>query len=336
MYIRNCILLIICSLVCFSCSEDSPDTEGQNVSEYFAKGADVSWITEFESLGYKFYNSKSEQMECMRLLKEECGVNSIRLRVWVNPKEKWNNIDDVAVKARRAADLGLDIMIDFHYSDYWADPSQQETPEAWKKYDITELREALKKHTNDVLIRLKAMGITPKWVQIGNETRNGFLYPLGMADNKLNFVSLVNSGYDAVKSVFPKAKVIIHLDNGHDLGLYKYIFDILKNYGGKYDMIGMSLYPEPISWRIYADKCLENIETVYSLYGRDVMICEIGMNYKESLNCGNLISYLIKNKMSHLKGIFYWEPECPIDFGYDKGCFIDGRPTSALDAFKMN
>ena len=114
-----------------SCSEDGPVTNPRQedtsniVKEIgFARGADVSWLTQMESEGRKFYTpgDDRQEMECMQLLRDYCGVNSIRLRVWVNPKDGWNNIDDVVLKARRAENLGLRTMIDFHFSDTWADP----------------------------------------------------------------------------------------------------------------------------------------------------------------------------------------------------------------------
>jgi Arabinogalactan endo-1,4-beta-galactosidase len=96
----------------------------------FAAGADVSWLTQMEAAGKKFYNAGGTQMECMALLKS-LGMNTIRLRVWVNPSDGWCNAQDLLVKAKRARDLGMRILIDFHYSDSWADPSKQTKPAAW-------------------------------------------------------------------------------------------------------------------------------------------------------------------------------------------------------------
>lgn len=99
-------------------------------------------------------------------------------------------------------------------------------------------------HTKEVLQLLKNHGITPKWVQVGNETSDGFLWEMGRASTQMaQYAGLTTAGYDAVKSIFPEATVIVHLDNGFDNNLYNYIFDGLKQYGGKWDMIGMSLYP---------------------------------------------------------------------------------------------
>ncbi len=339
------ILAVAGSMMMVSCEEDSPitnppvDHTKQEIDRtIFAKGADVSWLTQMESEGYLFYNSNHEQMECMQLLRDECGVNSIRLRVWVNPAKGWNNIDDVVVKARRANDLGLRLMIDFHFSDTWADPANQETPEAWIELDIDGLKAAVAAHVGDMLGKLNAYGIEPEWVQIGNETRGGFLYPLGSISNPANYTALVNSGYDAVKAIFPEAKVIIHLDSGNRLDLYTRVFGVLAANDGKYDMIGMSLYPEASSWQSMVDALIANVGTLYATYGKPVMVCEVGMLYSEAAAANAMMTDLkAKSEASgHVEGIFYWEPQAPAGYndGYDKGCFVDGSPTEALDCFK--
>ena len=101
----------------------------------FAKGADISWVTQMEADGQKFYNASGKEMECTALMKE-LGFNAVRLRVWVDPDGGWCGKDDVLEKARRAQALGMRIMIDFHYSDSWADPSKQVTPSAWASYAL--------------------------------------------------------------------------------------------------------------------------------------------------------------------------------------------------------
>ena len=139
----------------------------------FARGADVSWLTEMESSGYKFYTAEEKEQECMSLLRD-LGMNAIRLRVWVNPENDtddvrgWCNKGDVLLKAWRAHNLGYRIMIDFHYSDRWADPSQQAKPQAWADYSVEQLKQAIADHTKDVLSALKEKGIDVEWVQVGN------------------------------------------------------------------------------------------------------------------------------------------------------------------------
>ncbi|MDD2961229.1 MAG: glycosyl hydrolase 53 family protein [Muribaculaceae bacterium] len=331
-----------------ACTQDSPKTnppipESTPIDRTtFAKGADVSWLTELEKKGYTYSTSDGVETECMELLKTQCGVNSIRLRVWVNPVDGWNNIDDVMVKAIRANKLGLRLMIDFHFSDTWADPAQQATPAAWVDYNLDELKGAVADHVGEMMNKLAAYNIEPEWVQIGNESRTGMLYPLGKIDNGANFAGLVNAGYDAVKAIFPESKVIIHVDCGNELYLYTRMFDYLATNNGKYDMIGMSLYPEVDNWESVVNDCISNINTVSKKYGKPVMICEIGMSYDEADVCKQFIS-LLKTKSETstegmCKGIFYWEPESEPEStdGYTKGCFKDGMPTVALDAFKEN
>lgn len=305
----------------------------------FAKGADVSWLTQLEHEGQVFYNAKGQPQECMSLLKEQCGVNAIRLRVWVNPAEGWNNMQDVLVKARRAHRLGLRLMIDFHFSDIWADPTHQVTPAAWADYDIERLKTAVADHVKATLSLLKTYDIEPEWVQIGNETRGGMLYPLGKIDNGSNLAQLTNAGYEAAKSVFADTQVIVHIDCGDRLAYYTHMFDYLKQHGGKYDMIGMSLYPEASNWQSMAKACVENIVKLHQAYGKPVMLCEIGMGYTEAEACRQCIAAIMRDGQAtgQLKGIFYWEPEAPAGYngGYNKGCFDNGRPTVALDAFRQ-
>lgn len=342
MFLSICTALVG-SLFSVSCTEDSPVTNPRQEEVViergtFAKGADVSWVTQMESEGLTFNNASGVATECMQLLKEDCGVNAIRLRVWVNPEQGWSNIDDVLVKARRANTLGLRLMIDFHFSDTWADPGSQTTPAAWAYYDLTAMKAAVASHVTEMLTKLQQFGIEPEWVQVGNETRTGMLWPLGQIDNGTNYAELTNAGYDAVKTIFPDCKVIIHLDGGDNMALYTRVFDYMKANGGKYDMVGMSLYPEADSWESSVAKCVSNIKTIYDNYGVPTMVCEIGMDYTEAEACRNCIAKLMTDGQAtgHLEGIFYWEPEAPAGYngGYSKGCFDNSQPTVALDAFK--
>ena len=341
--------LIASSMACGSCSEDGPVTNPkQETAIYkketgFARGADVSWLTQMESEGRKFYTPGEDrkEMECMELLRDYCGVNSIRLRVWVNPKDGWNNVDDVVLKARRAEKLGLRTMIDFHFSDTWADPGHQKMPEAWKDLPFDELTKAAGNHVTETLNTLKNAGVTPEWVQVGNETTPGMMLPVGSIDNPIQLTQLNNVGYEAVKSVLPEAKVIVHLDGGHNQWAYDRMFDILESNGGKYDMIGMSLYPywaeqqgEPGGWQKIVDDCIANINHLKQKYKKPVMICEIGMPYDQ----GEICNQLIKKMMgTEVEGIFYWEPQAPNGYndGYNLGCFDNDSPTVALDAFTI-
>lgn len=308
----------------------------------FAKGADVSWITEFEHKGVEFYTPGPDRqpMELMQLLRDYCGVDAIRLRVWVNPEGKWNSIEDVVAKARRADSLGLRTMIDFHFSDTWADPGHQVMPAAWENLTFDNQKEALAAHVAETLNALRVAGVAPEWVQIGNETTPGMMLPVGsVEDNPSQLAQLHNAGYEAVKSVFADALVIVHLDNGNDRRRYDRMFDALATHGGKYDMIGMSLYPfwalrngETGGWEKVADDCISNVAYLKEKYGKPVMICEIGMLNTEGEECCQLIKKMMG---ADVEGIFYWEPEADGEnIDYKLGCFRNGAPNAALEAFK--
>jgi arabinogalactan endo-1,4-beta-galactosidase len=362
-----------------SCSSSSmkveePEKEETEVVDFY-KGADISWVTELESKGHKFYNANGDERECTALMKEY-GMNAIRLRVWVDPKEhgNWCNKEDVLVKAKRAKALSMEVMVDFHYSDWWADPAKQNIPASWKGHSYEEMKKDLANHTKEVLQFLKNNGITPKWVQVGNETTNGLLWSvktneqgweikdengnttitesMGHATrNPEQYAGFFKAGYESVKEIFPDAIVIVHLDNGWDENLYNWNLDILKNHGAKFDMIGMSLYPY---WsEIYHNKtaeqtisgCMANIKKMKAKYGCDVMIVETGMLCADEQ--GKLASASVleegykqlariikESKEVGCKGVFYWEPECKPS-QYKLGAFTeDGFPTRIMDAFK--
>lgn len=305
----------------------------------YAKGADVSWVSEMEAAGKKFYNSAGVEQDLFRILSDK-GINSIRLRVWVNPANGWSNSDDVLAKAKRAQTMNMRILLDFHYSDSWADPGQQNKPAAWASQDIAALKTSVASHTTAVLTLLKNNRIVPEWVQVGNETNNGMLWEEGKASvNMKNFADLVLSGYNAVKSVNPSSKVIVHLSNGYDNGLFRWMFDGLKNNGAKWDVIGMSLYPTVADWAEKNTQCLANMNDMVTRYGSEIMICEVGMPVAEAAASKSFIADLLtKNKsLPNQKGlgVFYWEPQSYNSWsGYKLGAFDDtGKPTIAMDAF---
>ena len=138
-------------------------------------------------------------------------------------------------------------MIDIHYSDFFADPNQQTIPAAWQHYDYPTMLEAVREHTLDVLYALKEEGIKPEWVQIGNETPNGILWPMGRvketAGNWEHYAGFTKMGYEAAKEAFPDINVIVHVDNAYERR--DWFWESMQAYGGKWDMIGLSHYPKP-------------------------------------------------------------------------------------------
>jgi arabinogalactan endo-1,4-beta-galactosidase len=317
-----------------------PDTipVSKPVPSGFAKGADISWLTQMESSGISFYDSTGKKMDCMLILKG-VGINSIRLRAWVNPSDGWCNTADLVSKALRAKNLGFKIMIDFHYSDVWADPGHQSKPSSWTNLDFTSLTDTVYSYTRHVIDTLKANGITPVWVQVGNETNDGMLWEDGRAStNMKQFAGLINSGYQAVKSVNDSIRVIVHISNGYDNTLFRWVFDGLHSNGAKWDIIGMSLYPSTSNWQTLDAQCLSNMNDMVTRYGTPVMISEIGMDVNAPSACRSFIADIIQKTNSvsggNGLGVFYWEPESYNWEGYSLGAFDNsGKPTVALYGF---
>jgi arabinogalactan endo-1,4-beta-galactosidase len=340
-------IFIVITCFAFACKKSPADEGNTNTGGstppadtiQIAKGADVSWITQMEGAGIKFYDSAGAEQDCFMILKN-LGMNSIRLRAWVNPPGGWNNTADVVAKALRAKAMGMKIMIDFHYSDTWADPGHQTKPAAWAGQDFVTLKQSLSAYTTSVLDTLKLNGITPNWVQVGNETNDGMLWPDGQASvNMNNFAQLVNAGYNAVKAVDTTIKVIVHISNGYDNTLFRWIFDGLKSNGARWDIIGMSLYPTSANWSTLNSQCIANMNDMVSRYNKDVMIVEAGMSWDQPTACNAFLTDLITKVKSVTNnkglGVFYWEPESYNNWqSYTLGAFDNsGKPTAALNAF---
>ena len=338
-----CIIVVLFMLGCSKSTKKENNSGGTTppvASADFIKGADISWLTQMEAGGIKFYDSSGNQQDCIQILKG-IGMNTIRLRVWVNPADGWCNTDDLVAKAVRANAAGMKILVDFHYSDSWADPGQQTKPAAWASQDFNTLKQSLASHTSAVLSALKSKGITPAWVQVGNETNNGMLWPDGEASaNMGNFAQLVNAGYNAVKAADTAIKVIVHISNGFDNNLFRWIFAGLKSNGAQWDIIGMSLYPSTTNWQSLNTQCLANMNDMVTRYNTPVMIVESGMSWDAAPACDSFLTDLITKvkSISGSKGlgVFYWEPESYNNWqSYTLGAFDNsGKPTVALNAFK--
>lgn len=351
--------------------KDEPDEP--SVDEVaFARGADVSWASEMEydmthnpsRIGGTAFKDSKGNAGLYPVLKAT-GINAIRLRVWVRPEDPngWSGKEDVVKMAKRAAEAGMAVMIDFHYSDFFADPSRQNTPSEWSGLNLNGLCAKVSGHTRNVLTALKSAGVTPLWVQVGNETRPGMLWETGRLYNDKgeisggwsNYAALSNAGYDAVKSVFPAAKVIIHIDNAYQDNTW--FFDKFKAAGGKFDMIGLSHYPmtnPSMTWKAMNSSAILNIKSLAAKHGCRVMVCEVGVkNTASDLAVSTLCMTEFMNSVKSLSvcaGVFYWEPQVDgkwrpsiyerpdRDWGaYNMGAFSsDGSaitPTAILSAF---
>ena len=309
----------------------------------FWLGADISGTSALERFGVKLYNNAGEERDNITLMKE-LGLNAARFRVWVNPLHGECDMHDVLAMAQRAQAQGMAIMIDFHYSDWWADPGKQNIPARWRHYNYEAMKRALAMHTTETLKLLKDNGVDVKWIQIGNETTNGFLWPMGHTpENMKQYAGLTEAGYRAAKKVYPIATCIVHLDAACDIDRYHTIFNGLKKYKAHFDMIGVSVYPY---WDMDAgltkseDETLErviaNINTLSKEYGCPVMIVETGYEARRPEAGKAFMTRLIdaaRNQTNgNCPGVFYWAPEA--EGHYPLGAFQNHRPTVIMDAFK--
>ncbi len=354
------VLISIFTLLIYSCtsSQSSGASKPPEIPSTFAfsKGADVSWLPQMETTGYKFYDADAKPKDCLQLLKER-GMNTIRLRVFVNPSSHKTNghcsAKETVAMAVRAKKLGMRIMIDFHYSDTWADPAHQDKPAAWANHTFEQLKNDVYTHTYDVLNALKAEGVTPEWVQVGNEIPSGMLWPEGKIENNQNWNqlgALLDKGYEATKAIDPSIKVIIHVDQGNDNGRFRWFFDNIKANRVKYDVVGMSYYPYWLGYEKGKEELKDfrksianlefNLKDMVSRYGKEVMVVEVGGDYTLVQDTKDMLAAVI-NAVKALPnnkglGVIYWEPQGEKSWsGYQLNAWeSDGKPSPALEAFK--
>jgi len=319
---------------------EEPDT-------VFVRGADVSWLPQMEATGYKFYNDQGVEQPCLQILQDH-GINAIRLRTFVNPSDHHTDghcsKDETVAMALRVKNQGMKLMINFHYSDSWADPGKQNKPASWKNHSFEQLVTDLYNYTFEVMTALSDAGIHPEWVQIGNEISGGMLWPDGSnASSWMHLTRLVNKGYDAVKAVSPTSRVILHVDKGNDNGRFRWWFDNATANNMKYDIIGLSYYPYWLDgspdYTLSIADLGNNLLDVVNRYGKEVMVVETGGEDNKAQNTYDMLVALqekVKAVPGHKgRGVFYWEPQGARSWsGYGLSAWgSNGRPTIALDAF---
>jgi arabinogalactan endo-1,4-beta-galactosidase len=251
---------------------------------------------------------------------------------------------ETVTMALRAQKMGFRIMIDFHYSDSWADPSKQFKPAAWEEHWFSELLNDVYNHTYDVLNALKIAGVTPEWVQIGNEIPGGMLWPEGSTKNWKQLGQLLNKGYDATKAINSDIKVIVHVDEGNNNAKFRTFFDNATEQKVRYDVIGMSYYPFWIK-KDYSETIADlqfNLNDMVKRYSKEVMVVEVGGEDDKVQNTHELLTATIKavRNVPNNKGlgVLYWEPQGARSWShYSLSAWqSDGKPSPALDAFKEN
>jgi arabinogalactan endo-1,4-beta-galactosidase len=236
------------------------------------RGADVSTLQRSLELGQKFYDARGRRDNPYEIL-EKAGVNYVRLRIWNDPTSGYSNKQKVLAQARAAKAAGHRLLIDFHYSDTWADPGKQFTPAAWEGHSLEQLQDDVYDYTYDICTSLKKQGTTPDSVQIGNEINVGMLWPTGYVNNS-DFgplTKLLNAGYDATKACSKKTQVMVHTALVGNIGAAHWFYDGITAAGAKWDITALSYY---CMWHGDLANLATVIGDVKARYGKPVVIAE--------------------------------------------------------------
>jgi beta-galactosidase len=268
-------------------------------------GADISFLPEIEARGSKFFD-KGKEKDAIKLLRDH-GFNYIRLRIFVNPENKkgyapgkgYCGLKYTLEMAKRIKDAGMKLLLDFHYSDYWADPQQQNKPLAWADLDFKTLKDSLKTYTTRVLLALKQQGTMPAMVQIGNEINHGMLWPDGHISNPDQLADLLKAGIAGIEAVDPSLPVMMHLALGGQNEEAVFWLDNMIARGVRFDIIGLSWYPR---WHGTLEDLKSNLLDLRKRYHKPLNVVEYS-DYKREVH---EIIFSLPDGMG--KGACIWEP----------------------------
>jgi len=268
-------------------------------------GADISFLPQMEARGMKFIVGGIEK-DAIQALADQ-GFNYIRLRIFVNPENEkgyspvdgFCGLEYTKQMARRAKDAGMKLLLNFHYSDYWADPQQQNKPLAWQSLDFEELKKTLGDYTKSVLLELKEQGTLPEMVQIGNEINHGMLWPDGHISNPDQLAELLKAGAEAAREVDPDIIIMMHIALGGQNDESVFWLDNMIARDVKFDIIGLSYYPR---WHGTLDDLQKNLFSLVDRYNKPVNIVEYSQ-YAEELH---EIVFSLPSDAG--KGTCNWEP----------------------------
>jgi len=296
----------------------------QTKAQEYAIGADLSFLKFVEDKGHQF-KENGDPKSGLQIFKDH-GYNWIRLRLFHTPKELPNDLDYTISLAKEAKKMGYKFLLNYHYSDTWADPAKQFIPAAWEGMSHNELVDEVFKYTRETIIAFRDAEVLPEMVQIGNEIINGMMWPDGkIPDNWQNFSELIQAGINGVLEAcegLPRPEIMIHIDQGGNLERTKYFFDNLISNGIDFDIIGQSYYPW---WHGSLLDLRENMIFMANTYKKPIMLVEVAYCYapteylskaapfpetpegqKEFLEEVNKIVLDTPNNLGI--GIFWWEP----------------------------
>ncbi len=310
----------------------------KNAQPTFYRGADLSFLHMMEKAGAKYYDN-GKQENALKIFKNH-GLNAVRLRLWYHPRGGLNDLANTLIMAKRIKDAGLQFVLDFHYSDIWADPQKQYKPKTWDSLSYPILKDSVFAYTKRVINAFKDENATPDIVQIGNEVTHGMLWPDGEVNGKYNtpqqwdnFTGLLKAGIRGVESAVPSGdtKIMIHIDRGGDPAGSQSFFNQLKKYNVKYDYIGLSYYPW---WHGPLDSLKTTTTDLARRFHKPIMVAETaypwtakGMSDKGKENPSTLLKAypatpqgqlgflkkvfsIVHHIPDHLGiGVLYWEPD---------------------------
>jgi arabinogalactan endo-1,4-beta-galactosidase len=324
-----CLLLLISFCGTFGCATQPVGTDK------FLIGADISGASVMEKAG-TVYRENGKPNDLITILKNN-GFNIIRLRIFVNPNKQGMVTNDLSYTldlAKRAKAHKMKLLLNFHYSDTWADPQKQYKPAAWANMPFDELKQTVQSYTASVIETFKKENVLPDMVQIGNEITPGMLWPDGRVGGDYEndaqwekFTSLLKAGVAGVRQGAGDNKVIImlHIDQGGKKGVTKWFFDNINKRQVFYDIIGVSYYPW---WHGKIEDLNDNLNYIATELKKDVVVVETGYSYaandrqKSSENqpfpptpqgqydflCA-VTKTVLETPDKHGRGVFYWSPE---------------------------
>ena len=313
--IRLLVLLLFVALVCMPHPARALN---------YAIGADLSFLKQAEDRGTQFKDN-GEAKPGLQIFKDH-GYNWIRLRLFHTPTRLPNDLEYTIALAKEAKKLGFKFLLNYHYSDTWADPGKQYIPKAWEGMSHDELVDAVFEYTRDTIIAFKDAGVMPEMVQPGNEIINGMLWPDGkLPGNWDNLAELLKAGIDGVdagRGTADRPLIMIHIDQGGNKKRTKTFFDKWNSYGIGYDIIGQSYYPW---WHGTLLDLRENLIFMANEYQKDIIMAEVAYNCEPAEYRNKPAPFpetpegqrqfldevhrLVLNTPGNRgKGVFWWEP----------------------------
>lgn len=289
-------------------------------------GADISFLPELENSGMKF-SDKGVTKDAVEILKDH-GLNYIRLRLFVNPekdggyspKKGFCDLDHTIAMAKRIKAAGMKFLLDFHYSDTWADPQKQFKPAAWKGQNFSQLKQTVFGYSKDVIEAMKNAGVSPDMVQIGNEINHGMIWPEGHINNLDSLAQLVYAGIQGVKAVDASITIMLHIALGGQNDESRFFLDNMIIRGVPFDVIGLSYYPR---WHNTIEDLRYNLNDLAKRYDKDIIVVEYSHLKKEV----NELAFDVYG--GHGKGSAIWEPLNTWESFFDR----QGKSTGLLKIY---